>query len=234
MTIHKILLIFFVSVLSACAQEVTPINTSLQPVEITVNDTDKAWYAARFSFNWEQGQEPDWYLGTLIAGEVIVPLLPQYADQITCWRVHRRAAAGDQAGHVFSFIFYSSKASAANIYQSIQSDGLLLQLQKQHKLIMISYDSVKPKTMTNLADTSDSVWPETVRQSWPYFMMGASQMWLTQVQDFKQEMQNIHELEQRYKIIQSKLSSLWQKQGDRVLLHHLSALYAYQPVQIRF
>ena len=122
MTFYKILspgsikvhLILLISLLTACTQVLTPVIERQLPAEVALNDTDKSWYAARFSLNWEAGQEPQWYLGTLLAGEIITPILDQYAPQITCWRIHRRAVH-DKTGHVFSFIFYSSEASAAMI-----------------------------------------------------------------------------------------------------------------------
>lgn len=229
----KIIMIFLIPLLSACTPPVAALKESPQTATIVINDPDKAWYAARFSFNWEQGQEPDWYLGTLIAGEVIAPLLPQFAAQLTCWRVHRRAVR-DSTGHVFSFIFYSSAASAETIYQQIKAHTLLAELQETQRVLKISYDQPAESTQALLADTSDPVWPETMRASWPYFMMGASQMWLAQLQSIKDETLELDTLEQRYQEIQAKLTEQWQEQGQHALIHHLSALYAYQPVLVRF
>ncbi|WP_428355583.1 hypothetical protein [Methyloprofundus sp.] len=241
MTLHKILslgsfkilMLFFLPLLNACTHTVMPVRKSPQSAELIRNDPDKAWYAARLSFNWEQGQVPDWYLGTLIAGEVIAPLLPQYVQQITCWRVHRRAVR-DQTGHVFSFIFYSSKASAALIYQQLKENKVLAELQARQRIIKISYDLPAVGAPSLLADTSDPVWPATMRASWPYFMMGASQMWMVQLQNIKDETTEIDAVEQRYQTIQNKLTEQWQEQGQHALIHHLSALYAYQPVPMRF
>ena len=229
----KVYLILLISLLSACAHSLTPVTEYTQPAEITLNDADGNWYAARFSLYWEKGQEPDWYLGTLLGGEVIPPILAQYAQQITCWRVHRRAVH-DKTGHVFSFIFYSSEASAAMIYRQLQGNKLLAKLQKEQRLLKVSYDPLTANSDVTLADTSDPVWPETIRKTWPFFMMGASQMWLAQVQILKHDTQKNHAIEARYKIIQNKMTELWQQQGQHSLVHHLSALYAYQPVLTRF
>ena len=229
----KIFILFFIPLLSACTPPVAALKESPQSAAIVINDSDKAWYAARFSFNWEQGQEPDWYLGTLIAGEMIAPLLPQYTDQITYWRVHRRAVR-DATGHVFSFIFYSSKASAAKIYQQLQSNKLLAQLQQQQELLKVSYDPLAVNSEARLADTSDPVWPATVRKTWPLFIMGASQMWLAQIEIIKQSTSTESDIILRYQSIQDQMTELWGQQGKHALIHHLSALYAYQPVSMRF
>ena len=210
-----------------------PLNDVSLPAPERAKNADKAWYAARFRFNWEAGEEPKWYLGTLLGGEVISPLLEQTAQQITYWRVHRRAVR-DQTGHVFSFIFYSSEASAAQIYQQLQSNKILLQLQQQRDLLKVSYDPLTTDLHKVIADTSDPVWPAEIRASWPLFMMGASQMWLAQIEMIKQGTPEEKGMAQRYKSIQEQITELWQQQGQHALMHHLSALYAYQPVAIRF
>ncbi|MCK5869622.1 MAG: hypothetical protein KAG45_03075, partial [Methyloprofundus sp.] len=114
------------------------------------------------------------------------------------------------------------------------SDQLLAQLKKDQLLLKVSYDPLAINLGATLADTSDAAWPESVRKTWPFFMMGASQMWLAQVQKMKQDTQESSILELRYQTIQRKMTELWQEQGQHALVHHLSALYAYQPVLMRF
>ena len=101
-------------------------------------------------------------------------------------------------------------------------------------LIKVAYDPLYNNRQTRLADTSDPAWPEKIRSSWPFFMMGASHMWLEQIHAFRLETLNQPDMQQRYQVIQSKMTELWQQQGQHALLHHLSALYAYQPVLSRF
>jgi hypothetical protein len=226
-------MIFLLVMASACTAKRVPLKDVSLPAPEMAKNTDKAWYAARFSLNWEAGEEPKWYLGTLLGGEVINPLLAQAAQQLTYWRVHRRAVR-DQTGHVFSFIFYSSEASAADIYQQLQSNKLLVLLQHQQELLKVSYDPLTTDLHRVIADTSDPVWPAEVRASWPLFMMGASQMWLAQIEMIKQETPEEQGVALRYKRIQEQVTELWQQQGQHALMHHLSALYAYQPVAIRF
>ncbi len=227
-------MIFLIVLLSACVQQ-TPVRVPEHPqLKVVVPDaSDKAWYAVRFSLPWEKGQEPAWYLGTLLAGEVLVPLLGQYGQQITCWRIHRRAVQ-DKTGHVFSFIFFSSETSAIRIYQHLKNDKLLAQLQQQRLLLKVSYDPFVGKSGATLAETSDPGWPESIRETWPYFMMGVSQMWLAQVQALKLDTQDDQDIEPYYQAIQRKITELWQQQGQHAMIHHLNALYAYQPVLMRF
>jgi hypothetical protein len=111
---------------------------------------------------------------------------------------------------------------------------ILLQLQQQRDLLKVSYDPLTTDLHKVIADTSDPVWPAEIRASWPLFMMGASQMWLAQIEMIKQGTPEEKGMAQRYKSIQEQITELWQQQGQHALMHHLSALYAYQPVAIRF
>lgn len=228
--IKKLILTLQLLVLSACVTAVQE-QSLMRAEEPDTLHTKKAWFAVRFSISWNKSLEPDWYLGTLIAGEVITPVLKKQQN-IVCWRIHRRAV-DDKTGHVFSFIFYSSQADAVIIYQQVKNNEILTALHHQHLLVKIAYDPLNSR-QTKIADTSDPVWPEKIRRFWPYFIMGASQMWLEQINAFKKETQNELEITQRYRLVQSKLTELWQQQGKHALLHHLSALYAYEPLLVRF
>lgn len=231
----KVYLVLLASLTSACAQiEPTPVTEEdIKLAEIKLSGADIGWYAARFSLPRDKGSEPQWYLGTLLAGEVVSPLLDQYGQQIVNWRVHRRAV-DDQVGHVFSFIFYSSEAGAKLIYQSIKNNQLLAELLEKQRVLKVSYEPLAINADALISDTSDPGWPEEMRQTWPLFIMGASQMWLAQVKIFKAETTEKQAVEHRYQKIQGKMSELWQQQGQHALIHHLGALYAYQPVLTRF
>lgn len=228
--------ILLVLVLNACAITVPSPILEQQRVphmqEFADRYSEKGWSAVRFTISWDKSSDPEWYIGTLIAGEVISPLLRKEQQKIIFWRIHRRAV-DDKTGHVFSFIFYSSQVDAALIYQRFRDTKLIAQLRHQQLLLKVTYDALDNR-QTNLADSSDPAWPETIRSSWPFFMMGASQMWLEQIRIFKKETLNEPDMQQRYQLIQSKMTELWQRQGGHALMHHLNALYAYQPVLVQF
>lgn len=230
--ISKVGMVLLIMGLSACTKTLQPqVLEAQQVIQVEAEkNTSMGWYAVRFKIHRENEQEPNWYIGTLIAGEIISPLLRQNQQNIICWRIHRRAVH-DKAGHVFSFIFYSSLADAAMIYQQFQKNKLLAKL---HRLVKVTYDPLYNNSQTKIADTSDQAWPQKIRNTWPFFMMGASQMWLEQIRAFKKDSLNETEMKQRYIIIQSKITDLWQQQGKHALIHHLNALYAYQPVLVRF
>jgi len=233
--VSKVCALLLLMFLSACTTTLQP-QIMEDPHVLQVKPgqhTLMGWYAIRFSIPWAKETEPKWYVGTLIAGEVISPFLMQSQQNIVFWRMHRRAVQ-DKTGHVFSFIFYSSQADAVLIYQHFKSNKILTKLRHQQLLSEISYDPLYNNSQTKIADTSDPAWPEKMRSSWPFFMMGVSQMWLEQIRAFKKETLSELDIKQRYITIQNKLTDLWQQQGKHALVHHINALYAYQPLLVRF
>ena len=191
------------------------------------------WWYARFSIARPEGEEPRWYIGTLLGGEVIAPVFEQHFKDILIWRVHRRAG-DDEYGHVFSFIFYSTAAGAQRIYADLEKNSVLRQLRQQGTVSAVSFDNLARLSRPDIEDTSDARWPLSVQQTWPAFAMGASRMWLDLVGEMVVKHSDEPDLEQRYRLVQHDIDAVWAEQGQGALLHHLSALFAYQPLQIRY
>ena len=192
------------------------------------------WWYARFHIDWPEGEPVNWYMGTLIGGEVIAPLLDEYAQEILVWRIHRRAGR-DGAGHRFSFIFYSTPQNAQRIYGAIQNHPVTKDLLQSGSLVEVGVDDVNIIKRPGIEDTSDTGWPLSVQKSWPALIMGASRMWLELVTDFSSRSKNsAGDIEERYKRVQADVTDIWQEQGQHAVLHHLNAVYAYQPLLIRY
>jgi hypothetical protein len=64
--------------------------------------------------------------------------------------------------------------------------------------------------------------------------MGASQMWLDLVSGLAEKERDVLQDEILYSRVQSRLTKIWRQQGSHVWLHHLNALYAYQPILMRY
>jgi hypothetical protein len=193
----------------------------------------KGWWYARFRVTWPEGEKPDWSIGTLVAGEIIAPVINKYRQDIELWRFHRRAAR-DGYDHVFSFIFYSSAETASLIYQNIDRNEQLQQLKSEQVIIWTGFDNTTTNKRPEVSATSDSSWPEEIQQTWPVFIMGASQMWLDLVKHYSRQSDADMEPVQRYQIIQQKVTEVWQDNGRHAWLHHLNGLYAYQPMLMRY
>lgn len=192
-----------------------------------------AWWTVGFELPWQRQKEPDWYLDTLIAGEILAPILTRSAPKIRYWRFHRRAA-NDAAGHTFGFIFYSQTQVAKQIFADIKATALLQQLKQQGLIIKVVADDLSKNSKTHIEDTSDHAWPLPIRKTWPIFIQGVSQMWLDLIKELGSDGRIETSMTSKYQRIQAEITTLWQKHGQHAWLHHLNALYGYSPLEIGF
>jgi hypothetical protein len=193
----------------------------------------EGWWYARFHIDWPEDEPTRWYMGTLIGGEVIAPIFDDYYQDVLVWRIHRRASR-DGYGHVFSFIFYSTPQGAQRIFSAIQNHAVVKSLLESGKLTRVDIDDVTTITRPDIEDTSDEHWPVSVQKTWPAMIMGTSRMWLDLVSELAAEESAIGGLEAKYKNVQDAITAIWREQGQHALLHHINAVYAYQPLLIRY
>jgi hypothetical protein len=202
------------------------------PAEIA---SSEGWWAARFFMYWPPEEEPFWHTDLLIAHKIVAPVLLQYKDRIRLWRFHRRAAR-DEVGHRFSFIFYASAETAYQVLDLLRSNALLTEMAYTGRIIEEVYDNPDRIAKPRIKDTSDPSWPSSVQKSWPYFIMGASQMWLNLITETVADMPtadtalSLDEYEEFYKEVNDAITSLWENDGRHAFLHHLNALFGYKPV----
>ena len=193
----------------------------------------EGWWYARFHIDWPEDEEIRWYIGTLIGGEVIAPIFDEYYQDVYIWRVHRRASR-DGHGHVFSFIFYSTPQSAQRIYNAIENHTVLKSLLESGRLTKVAVDDVTMLTRPNIEDTSDDRWPVSVQKTWPAMIMGTSRMWLDLVSEIASDESSLGGIEAKYKKVQNDITRIWREQGQHAMLHHMNAVYSYQPLLIRY
>jgi len=209
----------------------------LQPPAVPVAQGDvpegTGWWAARFRIARPAGEQPHWHIGTLLGGEVIAPVFDRHFQDIMIWRIHRRAG-DDSYGHVFSFIFYATPEGARRVYQDIAASTVLQQLRQTGEVTWVGFDDVSVIGKPAIGDTSDSHWDPAVQQTWPALAMGASRMWLDLVTLKAADHSEEADLVERYRLVQNDINSLWANQGQHAMLHHLSAIFAYQPLLIKY
>jgi hypothetical protein len=199
------------------------------------DDSSYGWWYARFQINWPEKSEPNWYLDSLLAHKIVLPVLDKKRKDIYLWRFHRRAAR-DSAGHQFSFIFYASPPAARAIYRSIGADPLLNQLKQAGIIVRHIVDDTVTVVKPGIEDTSDPIWSVQIQKSWPYFIMGASQTWLDliiqQAQNKASENppSSLPELQLFYQQLHQSVNKSWQQEGRHAFLHHLNAIFGYEPV----
>jgi hypothetical protein len=198
---------------------------------------EKGWWYTRFRIKWPENTEPSWHIDLLIAQEIIAPVLDQYSKEIFLWRFHRRAAR-DTEGHQFSFTFYSSPETAKQIFNILRSSIVLNKLKRSGLIIKDIYDNLGKIIAPDIKDTSDGNWALPVRKSWPFFIMGVCQMWLSLITEIyegipRQKKSSLKKMQESYRQVNETINTLWREQGCHAMLHHLNAVFNYEPILVR-
>jgi hypothetical protein len=198
----------------------------------------KGWWYARFRIKWPENTEPYWHIDLLIAQEIIAPVINQHGKDIFIWRFHRRAAR-DTEGHQFSLTFYSSPETAKQVFKILRSDLLLKRLKRSGVIIQDIYDNPEKIIAPDIRDTSDGHWSAPVRRAWPFFIMGVCQMWLSLIVEIsegipeKQKGSSLKKMLSFYQQVNEILKNLWRDEGCHSMLHHLNAIFGYEPIFVR-
>lgn len=222
---------------AGCALRPAAVVPALQPQVRAPGHGQSGWWAVRFQLDWPPGGDPAWHLDALMAHQVVAPVLKNFDDKIFLWRFHRRASR-DKTGHQFSFIFYGTPATAMDIVTLLRSDSRLARLKQDGVVNQITYSDTDHIGKPKIADTADPNWSEPVQRAWPYFIMGASRMWLELVEDIAsrtdggQVPDDLAEQLDFFRKVNGELTRTWQDEGRHALLHHLNALFGYGPLVV--
>jgi hypothetical protein len=230
----RVICYLFVGLLSACAYQ-QPVTTILSPGITRITDQVQYWWHVKYRIHWAANTEPDLFIDLLLADAVIEPILLKHYESISYWRFHRRAAR-DDAGHQFSFIFYSDKNTAQSINQEINHNEITKKMLEMNILQKIQTDDPDRNTLAEINAISDMNWPVTLQNAWPAYIMGVSSTWLQLInQEIRDErpVSDINYLLDRYKQADVTISKLWYEQGQHAFLHHLNAIFGYEPVLIK-
>ena len=204
---------------------------------LDAEQAQRYWWQLRIRLAWPDDAAPDFAAHLLIAEQLYLPAIVGNQAALPLWRFHRRAGRGD-AGNQFSLIFYADKATAARIDEEVKSAPLTQWLLDNKLIDKVRFAQRSPEELGRLELTSDPQWPIEIQRSWPYFAMGASQTWLMLVQELSSEQQlegdvDYPALLQHYQGVDSRLNAQWRQYGQHAYLHHLSAIFGYQPLEIR-
>jgi predicted small lipoprotein YifL len=198
--------------------------------------SDKGWWYASFKINWPQDEDLALDTDLLIAHRIISPVLDRYKKDIPLWRFHRRAVR-DDAGHRFSFIFYTSAATARKIYAAIDSSAVLKLMRAEGVITKVLFDDINSNQRPCIESASDPGWSVPIQKAWPYFIMGVSQTWLDLIsqyaEDGRRKPLSPAEMRAFYREINQEVESTWKNEGGHAFLHHLNALFGYGPVNLR-
>jgi hypothetical protein len=207
-----------------------------QGAEAERRDTVNAWWYAGFKIDWPPDEELNLDMDVLIAHRIVSPVLDRNRKQIVLWRFHRRASR-DEAGHRFSFIFYTTAANARKIYAEISASPILKQLQAEGVIQQVLFDDTNVISRPGIEDTSDRHWSPPLQKAWPFFIMGVSQTWLDLISQYAEDGRSkpvsVAEMRIFYAEISHEVESTWKKEGGHAFLHHLNAVFGYGPVDLR-
>jgi hypothetical protein len=222
---------------AAAIQTVPPGPAAPPPVSVA-DSTDRGWWRVSFHMDWPEDQEkPAWHMDLCMAHRVIAPVIGHYEASLALYRFHRRAVR-DGEGHRFSFIFYATPETAQHIFEEIKADKNLQTMIAFEKIVRVVFDDSSGSKSLRIEDTSDPNWSPAVRKSWPYYIMGASQMWLHLIDEVIAEHpewsgpKEWPEAENYYRSVDAAVTELWQKEGRHAFLHHLNALFGYESLVV--
>ncbi|MFA5940418.1 MAG: hypothetical protein WC809_13760 [Sinimarinibacterium sp.] len=225
-------------VLAGCAQQ--PVQTRASPMppgfEAASQHADHSWWRACFTMPFDENGAPRWSMDLLLADRIAGPAITRHASEIPLWRFHRRAAR-DGAGHRFSLLFYADPRTAAQLFAEIDSDPLVPVLVDSGYLKRLTSRCAPDTLGPGTEASSDRSWDIRLQRTWPYFIMGVSAHWLALIgevgAEYPQSSDAPDELLDRYGRIGDEIDEIWRKQGQHAYLHHLSALFGYQPLSVQ-
>ncbi|NIV48393.1 MAG: hypothetical protein GWN46_17135 [Gammaproteobacteria bacterium] len=197
---------------------------------------DSAWYSIAFRLNRDGEDETAWHLDALLADQVCAPALSGLEPQISLWRFHRRAA-DDDIGHRFSLRIYTDPVTADIVYRRVREASVVKWLESNDRIASVTMNRLHQPKLAPLARASDSAWPAEIRNSWPWFIMGVSQTWLSLIRqvtaDKPLDNPSPDALLDYYRTVNDRVGELWRIHGQHAYLHHLNALFGYELLIIR-
>jgi hypothetical protein len=197
----------------------------------------KGWWNQRFRMKWPENKEPSWHVDLVLAHKIIAPILYQHKHNIDLWRFHRMAAR-DIWRHQLSFTFYTTPETANKICNSLKSDALLKKMKRAEVITEVLYDYSDTVGSPNIEDSGDAMWSSPVKKSWPYFITGVCEMWLKLIGEISNDLSAGKKLNSLPKIltfyqeVNNVVNKTWQGEGGHSLIHHLNAIFGYEPVLV--
>lgn len=199
--------------------------------------TGASWQRVRIQIHWNRTEQPNWHIDALLAHRVAGPLLQRERASISLWRFHRRAT-DDSAGHSLSLLTYASPALNASLCQSLRTDPLVTEMSRAGLLDRVECEGFAADRERLVEGSSDPRWPPALQRSWPYYIMGASEMWLRLIGEHASAAAPPEEAPDQsrtvafYRQVDQAVTRTWQLEGGHAFLHHLNALFGYQPIDI--
>ncbi len=186
------------------------------------------WHFINFKIKWNKKFPINFFIDLLIIDLLISPTIEKFKPKLILWRLHRSATEG---GHILRFIFYTTPEVSKNILENIEANKLYAFIKENYL-----EDLIKQEGSQKIEGAGDGNWPQEINKSWPYYIMGVSNMFIKLVEEVKEGItdqpkeNNKEELEIYYKEVEKKIDEIWLNHGCHAFIHHLSAIIGYKPV----
>ncbi len=186
--------------------------------------------------SWPLDTNADGTVDLLLAHAVVEPVLRKHAKKIYWWRFHRRALR-DKIGHQFSFLFYAESSVAAEVMEDIMQSNILQEALTERIVEKTIFSDPDKPARPQIEAFSDPNWSPTLQRNWPSFIMGVSTLWLGLIDDemvnTTTQNLNVTMLLEQYRQAETDITSMWREEGQHAFLHHLSAIFGYNPLIIK-
>ena len=227
----RFLIAVFFCLTAGCAASIPQPPARPTPLNEVIVPQGSGWWFVRFRMD-RPSEETRWETDLLIAHRVASPVIGTHEAAIDLWRFHRRSAA-DNTGHQFSFLFFTTAKVADRINRVVLDDPLVKQMLADGMIREVITDAVDHNDHPNVGDTSDPNWSPVMQNTWPYYIMGVSRMWLAMIDQVSRENAmatdaTLGEMVEHYAQVNDAINRIWQQEGYHALLHHLNAIYGYQ------
>ena len=228
-------LIALAALLAACAP--LPPKPVTLPEAIAPDAATAVWQRIRIYIHWQRDEMPHWYVDALLAHRIAGPLLQRQRAALVLWRFHRRAA-DDAAGHSLSVLTYAAPATNDALCRALREDPLTVAMLRAGVLDKITCEGFGAERGHLVEATSDTHWSPALQRSWPFYIQGVSEMWLRLLEEHAQALggaNRAHDLDALlafYQRVNEAVTATWQKEGQHAFLHHLNALFGYEPIDI--
>jgi hypothetical protein len=199
------------------------------------------WYSFNFRICRPPDQEPRWWIDILILDCIVRAVVSDETLSIGLWRVHRRAAL-DESGHEFTFDCFITEATANAVDDYVQRDAALSFLVTQQLLVKPNGYSMKERG-GSLNSISRETWPAELQEAWPFYIHGVCRALLWMIEairratpdcpDVRQPGVDADVVKRSYQGFGQRLGNEWRDYGHDAFLHHLNAVFAYQPLLVR-
>ena len=223
------------------------------------------WYHVIFNLCSDKGKDKyeiakvDSPVHYLLANEIIFPLILS-EPSIFLWRFHRIFVAKNEHNgkytniHQFKFKFYiqphsgggdKKEPSGQVIIDKMlkENEGLIGELKKGKVLKVVEAANVF--SSSRIGSDCDINWHYAMKEAWPYYIHGASRVWMELVKFFYQKVINEDYIDDPlslslgqklnlYEKVSKAIAALWVDQANHAMFHHINCLFGSLPIWVKW